>query len=97
MLPKEALTDPDVEPLTAISTRVEVMLVRFTNHQDTRSSDFKDYESSRASVTDLCEGGLGDVRNVIATEAWRSATEMAQGIHVCDLTPSNPARQQPPR
>ena len=91
MLPKEARTDPDVERLTAISTRGEVLLVRFTNRHDTRSSDFKDYEFSRASVTDLWEGGLGDVRRAIATEAWRNATEMAQGIHVCDLTPSNPA------
>lgn len=97
MLPKDALADPDVERLTAISMRGEVMLAHFTNHHDTRSSDFKDYEFSRTSVTDLWEGGLADVRHAIATEAWRNATEMAQGIHVCDLTPLNPARQEPLR
>jgi NTE family protein len=89
-LPSEAQSDPDVERLTAVSTRGEVMLVHFTNHHDTRSSDFKDYEFSRATVTELWEGGLGDVRHAIANEAWRNATELAQGIHVCDLTPLNP-------
>jgi NTE family protein len=97
MLPDDALVDPDVERLTAVSTRGEVMLVHFTNHHDTRSSDFKDYEFSRATVMDLWEGGLGDVRHAIATEAWRNATEMAHGIHVCDLTQSKHVQQEPPR
>ena len=87
MLPEHAQSDPDVKRLTAISTRGEVVLVRLTNRHDTHSSDFKDYEFSRATVFDLWEGGLGDVRHAIATEAWRNATEMAQGIYVCDLTP----------
>ncbi|WP_321945212.1 patatin-like phospholipase family protein [Paraburkholderia sp. J10-1] len=97
MLPEEARSDPDVEQLAAVSTRGEVMLVHFTNRHDTRSSDFKDYEFSRATVLDLWEGGHSDVRHAIATEAWRNATEMAQGIHVCDLTPTNPAQREPPR
>ena len=97
MLPANAQSDPDVERLAAISTRGEVLLVRFTNRYDTRSSDFKDYEFSRATVLDLWEGGYADVRRAIATEAWRNATEMAQGIHVCDLTPMESAQQESPR
>ncbi|WP_084688245.1 patatin-like phospholipase family protein [Paraburkholderia oxyphila] len=94
MLPANAQSDPDVERLAAISTRGEVLLVRFTNRHDTRSSDFKDYEFSRATVLELWEGGHGDVRHAIATEAWRNATEMAQGIHVCDLTPMEHAQKE---
>lgn len=97
MLPEDAKSDPDVLRLAAISTRGEVVLVHFTNRHDTDSSDFKDYEFSRATVLDLWEGGHGDVRHAIATEAWCNVTEMAQGIQVCDLTPMNPAQREPPR
>ena len=95
MLPEDARSDPDVKRLAAISTRGEVALVHFTNRHNTRSSDFKDYEFSRATVMDLWEGGLGDVRHAIATESWRNATEMAPGIHVYDLTPLNPTQKEP--
>ncbi|HTI16073.1 MAG TPA: patatin-like phospholipase family protein [Trinickia sp.] len=94
MLPPEARSHPDVERLAALSTRGEVALVRFTNHHDTRSSDFKDYEFSRATVTELWEGGLRDVRSAIERQAWRNAVELAHGIHVHDLTPVQPPHQE---
>lgn len=97
MLPEDAKSDPDVQRLAAISTRGEVGLVHFTNRHDTGSSDFKDYEFSRATVLELWDGGLGDVRHAIATEAWRNASEMAPGIHVVDITPINPSQREPPR
>ncbi|WP_207002389.1 DUF3734 domain-containing protein [Trinickia mobilis] len=83
--------------LVAVSARGEVVLVHFTNHHDTRSSDFKDYAFSRSTVDELWEGGLNDVRHAIATQAWRNAVELAQGIRVCDFTPSKPAREESPR
>jgi NTE family protein len=94
MLPDDARSDPDVERLAAVSTRGEVVLVHFTNRHDTRSSDFKDYEFSRATVDDLWAGGLHDVRHAIATQVWRNAVELAQGIRVCDVTPSKPTRKE---
>jgi len=87
MLPQEAKSNPDVQRLAAISTRGTVALVRFTNRHNTRSSDFKDYEFSRATVTDLWQGGLGDVRDAIGRQAWRDAMELAEGIDVYDMTP----------
>ncbi|MFM0022780.1 patatin-like phospholipase family protein [Paraburkholderia azotifigens] len=93
-LPKDAHADPDVERLAAVSTRGEVALMRFTNHHNTRSSDFKDFEFSRATVMELWEGGLGDVRRAIATQAWHKSVELAQGIHVCDVTPMNPVPEE---
>ncbi|RZF27921.1 patatin-like phospholipase family protein [Paraburkholderia sp. UYCP14C] len=86
-IPPELQSDPDVQRLTAISTRGEVALVHFTNHHNTRSSDFKDYEFSRATVNELWEGGLGDVRSAIERQAWRHAVELAHDIKVIDLTP----------
>jgi NTE family protein len=94
MLPQETRSDPDVQRLAAVSTRGEVALVHFTNRHNTGSSDFKDYEFSRATVTDLWQGGLGDVRSAIDRQAWRHAVELAQGINVYDLTPPNPANEE---
>jgi len=93
-LPKDAHADPDVERLAAVSTRGEVALMRFTNHHNTRSSDFKDFEFSRATVMELWEGGLGDVRHAIATQARQKSVELAQGIHVCDVTPMDPVQEE---
>jgi NTE family protein len=42
----------------------------------------------------LWEGGLGDVRRAIATQAWHKSVELAQGIHVCDVTPMNPVPEE---
>ncbi|UXU89949.1 patatin-like phospholipase family protein [Burkholderia sp. S-53] len=97
MLTPDKLSDPDVQRLSAISSRGEVVLARFTNRRDTQSFDFKDYEFSRATVTELWEGGLGDVRQAIATQAWHNAVELAKGIHVCDLTPPDPTQEEQKR
>jgi NTE family protein len=94
MLPEKVRTDPDVQRLTAISTRGKVVLAHLTNHHDTQSSDFKDYDFSRSTVTELWEGGLGDVRRAIEQEAWLQTEELARGIKVVDLTPVAPPHQE---
>jgi NTE family protein len=93
-LPPEIRSDPDVQRLAAVSTRGAIALVHFINRHNTRSSDFKDYEFSRATVTQLWEGGLNDVRRSIAHPEWRNAMELAHGIHVYDLTPLNTTQQE---
>jgi NTE family protein len=85
-LPKALLVDPDVQRLTAISTRGAVALVHFINRHNTRSANFKDYEFSRATVTDLWEGGLEDARRSIDSPEWREATDLGNGIRIYDLT-----------
>jgi NTE family protein len=84
-LPKALLSDPDVQRLSAVSTRGPVTLVHFINRHNTRSLDFKDYEFSRATVTDLWEGGHNDVRRAISNPAWQRVTDIAEGIRVFDL------------
>jgi NTE family protein len=84
-LPKALLSDPDVQRLCAVSTRGPVTLVHFINRHNTRSLDFKDCEFSRATVTDLWEGGHNDVRQAIANPDWRRVTDVAEGIRVFDL------------
>jgi NTE family protein len=85
-LPKALLSDPDVQRLSAVSTRGPVTLVHFINRHNTRSLDFKDCEFSRTTVTDLWEGGQNDVRRAIANPDWRRVTDVAEGIRVFDLS-----------
>jgi NTE family protein len=94
-LPPALQSDADVQRLTAASIRGAVTLVHFINRHNTRSCDFKDYEFSRATVTELWEGGISDVRCSIAHPEWRNAMEVAHGIRVYDLTPLNPTQQEP--
>jgi NTE family protein len=93
-LPPEIRSDPDVQHLAAVSTRGAIALVHFINRHNTQSSDFKDYEFSRATVRELWEGGHNDVRRSIAHPQWRDAMELAHGIHVYDLTPLNTTQQE---
>ena len=93
-LPETLRADPDVQRLTEISTRGAVALVHFTNHHNTHSSDFKDYEFSRATMNELWEGGLDDVSGAIKREEWHNVVELAEGIRVFDFTPLNPAHQE---
>lgn len=85
-LPKHALSDPDVQKLAAVSTRGPVTIVRFTNRHNTRSLDFKDYEFSRATMTELWEGGLRDVRRAIEHPDLQRAIELTEGIRIFDPT-----------
>ena len=87
-LPKTALSDPDVQQLSAISARGPVTLVHFVNRHNTRSLDFKDYEFSRATMTDLWEGGHNDVRRSIENPDLHRVTELAEGMRVFDFTDS---------
>ena len=85
-LPAALKSDPDVERLTAISTRGAVALLHFINRHNTQSANFKDFEFSRATVTDLWNGGLEDARRAIASPKWKEAMELASGIGIYDMT-----------
>jgi NTE family protein len=85
-LPETLQSDPDVQRLKAVSTRGAVTLVHFINRHDTSSSQFKDAEFSRATVTDLWEAGEADVRDAIAHPEWRRLTDLGHGIRFYDIT-----------
>jgi NTE family protein len=93
-LPPALQSDPDVQKLARISTRGAVALVHLVNRHNTQSSDFKDYEFSRATVMDLWDFGHSDVRYSIAHPEWLSAMEVAPGIRIYDLPPVKPPQQE---
>lgn len=85
-LPEALQSDPGVQRLKAVSTRGAVTLVHFINRHDTYSSHFKDFEFSRATVTELWEAGQNDVRHAIAHPEWRQLTDLGHGMRVYDIT-----------
>jgi NTE family protein len=94
-LPEALRGDPDVKRLAAICKRRAISLVHFINRHNTRSASFKDTEFSRATVTELWQGGLGDVRGAVADPHWHRSTDLAEGVRVFDMTPwEKPGRTQ---
>ena len=86
-LPATLRGDPDVQRLEGVSRRRAISLVHFINRHNTRSASYKDAEFSRATVTDLWQGGLGDVRRSVADPHWHRSTDLAEGVRVFDMTP----------
>jgi NTE family protein len=61
-------------------------LVHFINRHDTYSSHFKDFEFSRATVSELWEAGQDDVLHAIAHPEWPRLTDLGHGMRVYDVT-----------
>ncbi len=85
-LPAELRDDPDVALLAEASQRTEISLVQLINRHDTHSSSFKDYEFSRATVNELWQAGLDDVRRTTAHPQWCRAAQHHEGLREFDLT-----------
>jgi len=84
-LPPEMRSDPQVQKLVAVSRRGPLSLIHLINRHDTKSSDFKDYEFSRATVEDLWKGGHDDIRRVLAHPESCRVTDIANGVRAFDL------------
>jgi len=50
------------------------------------SINAKDYEFSRATIRQLWEAGLDDVRRACARRKWLEAREVVNGVRVFDLS-----------
>jgi NTE family protein len=85
-LPKPLQSDPEVQKLMPVSRRGPLSLVRLVNRHNTHSSDFKDFEFSRATIVDLWNAGHDDACRMIASPDARTVTEIGNGFNVYDLT-----------
>ena len=83
-LPANLRSDPQVKKLEQISHRGPVTVIRLVNRHDTKSSDFKDYEFSRATVNDLWRGGHEDVQKVLQSPDSCRITELGNGMRIFD-------------
>jgi NTE family protein len=84
-LPASLRSDPQVQKLEEISRRGAVSLIHLVNRHDTKSSDFKDYEFSRATVDELWQAGHGDIQRVLKHPDTCRVTELGNGMRFFDL------------
>ena len=84
-LPANLRTDAQVKKLEAISRRGPLSLVHLVNRCDTKSSDFKDYEFSRATVDQLWQAGRDDVQMVLQHPEACNVSDLGNGVRVFEL------------
>ena len=90
-IPGEFKADADVKALEVICSCPHVDIVHLINRRYSYSAFSKDYEFSRATVRQLWEAGLEDIRRTMAHPDWQKETDPGEGIGVYDLT------RKPPR
>ena len=84
-LPRAMQSDPEVQKLAAVSQRGPLSLVHLVNRHDTKSSDFKDYEFSRATVEDLWQAGRDDVRMALMHPERAKVTDFGNDVRAYEL------------
>ena len=84
-LPAKMQSDPDVKALRAVSTRGKVSLVHVINRHALQTSQYKDCEFSRATVTDLWNAGSSDLHRTLTEESSLRETKMGTNLRVYDL------------
>ena len=94
-LPAPLRKDPSVAALCAQMSHQPIDIVHLIYRDKPYELDSKDYEFSRAMVTEHWEAGARDMRNTIAHPEWlQSAT--ANGVTTFDLTEPGRGRVKPP-
>ena len=85
-----AARGPDYKLLRpAVEKQRCITIAHLINRRLSHSTNSKDYEFSRATVRQLWEAGLEDVRRACAHREWLEATEVLPGVRVYDLTASS--------
>jgi NTE family protein len=85
-LPAKLRDDPDARHLAASGDERQWTLLRLTNQRLPHVSQTKDFEFSRATVTDHWDAGLEDVRRAATRQDWLHPRLMVPGLTVHDLT-----------
>lgn len=84
-LPRSMQNTPDVKALRAVSTRGKLSLVHVINRHALRTSQYKDCEFSRATVTDLWNAGLSDLQRTLTDHASLRVTKMGNALSMYEL------------
>ncbi|MDB5850225.1 MAG: Patatin [Rhodoferax sp.] len=94
-LPAQLREDPSVAALSAHMTHQPIDIVHLIYRDKPYELDSKDYEFSRAMVTEHWEAGARDMRNTIAHPEWLERAT-ANGVTTFDLTEPGPGRVRRP-
>jgi NTE family protein len=85
-LPAKLRDDPDYKLLAPVAEhKRQITIAHLINRRFPTSTNAKDYEFSRATIDQLWEAGLEDVRRTCAHSEWRKAREVVSGVRVFDL------------
>ncbi|HKC44030.1 MAG TPA: patatin-like phospholipase family protein [Burkholderiales bacterium] len=86
-LPAELHDDSDYKVLAPFAEhKRQITIAHLINRRLPTSINAKDYEFSRATVRQLWEAGLDDVRRACARRKWLEAREVVNGVRVLDLS-----------
>jgi NTE family protein len=84
-LPAQFKDDPDLAALMSLAVDYPVTILHLINRSETYESQGKDYEFSRATVTDHWSCGRRDVERSFASPRWKQRTLPDCGIVTLDL------------
>ena len=84
-LPQKIQNDPDVKGLRGVTTRGKVSLVHVINRHALGTSQYKDAEFSRATVTDLWNAGMSDIQQALTDRSLVRLNKMSEHLHVYEL------------
>ncbi|MDB6068780.1 MAG: hypothetical protein JWR26_4988 [Pedosphaera sp.] len=90
-LPASLKNDPSVRKLTPLCEIGDMTIARLTNRGLSHSGHTKGFDFSRATVNELWETGLNDVRHSVATIASMRARELGSSIRVYEIPPDTSA------
>jgi NTE family protein len=86
-LPAELHDDPDYKVLAPFAEhKRQITIAHLINRRLATSINAKDYEFSRATIRQLWQAGLDDVRRTFARREWLEAREVVNGVRVFDLS-----------
>lgn len=86
-IPPQLQTDADYKLLQEqIGSKRQITIAHLINRRFGHSTHSKDYEFSRATVRQLWEAGLEDVRRTCTHTDWARALQPVDGMRIFDLT-----------
>jgi NTE family protein len=85
LLPQKMQGDPDVLALRAVSTRGHVSLVHVINRHLLESTQYKDCDFSRRTVTDLWNAGMSDIERILTDPPSVRVNRLSDHLHIYDL------------
>ncbi len=85
-LPDEFKDDPDVKILDDWSDDTAVTIVHLIKRRNAYSTEWKDFEFSRASMEEHWNSGIVDVRRTFDHPEWAKRSKPKVGVTVLDLT-----------
>ena len=95
-LPADLKDDPDARMLAQWSDDSAVTIVHLIKRRAAYSTEFKDFEFSRASMQDHWDEGVDEVQRSLANPKWIHRARPEKGVMTLDLTHDDELKLVPP-